>query len=161
MEILAKLCVAQKVVCCFGEGGRGARIEQWSAHCEPSSSPARTSAMCMVRTLASAAMQSAVDVQQATVVAGGNDLGVGAENSIEFFIEHRTGDVGVLDGEGAAETATLLDAGEWDEIDVGDRAKKRGGSIAELERTQSVATGVISNAMREDRAEVGDAEALR
>ena len=58
--------------------------------------------------VASATMQAAVDVHQAAVVAGGDDLGVGAEDGIELFIEHRAGDVGVLDGEGSAEAAALL-----------------------------------------------------
>ena len=105
-------------------------------------------------------MQAAVDVHQATVVAGGDDLGVSAEDSVELLIEHGAGDVGILDGEGAAEAAALLEAWKRDEIDVADGAKKRRRTIAELERAQTVAAGVIGDPMWEDRVEVGDAEAF-
>ena len=76
---------------------------------------------------ASAAMQAAVDVHQAAVVAGGDDLGVSAEDGVELLIEHGAGDVGIFDGEGAAEAAALLEAWKRNKIDAADGAKERCG----------------------------------
>lgn len=74
--------------------------------------------------VASAAMQAAVDVHQATVVTGCDDLGMSAEHRVELLIEHRTGDIGVLYSKGAAEAAALFKTREWNEIDAADRTKK-------------------------------------
>src|SRR6202012_3145476 len=109
---------------------------------------------------ASAAMQAAVDVHQAAVVAGRDNLGVGTEDSFELLVEHGTGDISVLDGEGAAEATALLEAGQRNEIDITDGAKQRCRTIAEFEDSQTVATRVIGDAMREDCIEVREAEAL-
>ena len=82
---------------------------------------------------ASAAMQAAVDVHQAAVIAGRDDRGVRAEDGVKFFIEHRAGDVGVLNRKGAAETAALFQSRQRDKIDVVDCMKKGRRAIAELE----------------------------
>jgi hypothetical protein len=53
-------------------------------------------------------VEAAVDLHEAGVVEGGDDLGSGLDDAAVFFGEHGGGDVGVFDGEGAAEAATLV-----------------------------------------------------
>ena len=74
--------------------------------------------------VASAPMQAAVDVHQATVIAGSDYFGAGTEDGVELFIKHCAGDVGILDRKGSAEATALLETGKRDEVDFVNRAKE-------------------------------------
>lgn len=60
------------------------------------------------------AAQRTGDIHEARVVARGADLGAGVEDTVYFFREHRRGDIGVLDGEGATKPAALIGFGQID-----------------------------------------------
>ena len=64
------------------------------------------------------AVQSAEDVHEAGVVDGGADFGERVFDTAELVGEHGGGDIAVLDGEGAAEAAALVDSLQLDEIDA-------------------------------------------
>ena len=80
----------------------------------PGSSAARISARCTARTAGPPSgrrrrqpAQPAADVQQARRVDGGHDLGARGQDVRALVGQHGQRDVGVLDGEGAAEAAAL------------------------------------------------------
>jgi hypothetical protein len=108
----------------------------------------------------SGAVEAAVDLHQAGVVEGADDFGAGLEDSGIFFGEHGEGDVGVFDGEGAAEAAALLFLGELDEIEAADVAEEFDGGVADVEHAEGVAGGVIGDGVREGGADVFNAEAV-
>ena len=131
-----------------GEGGGGGGFADADAHRGVSPVLARISARCMVRTRRAGAMQSAVDLHQAGVVEGGDDFGAGLEDAGVFFGEHGGGDIGVFDGEGAAEAAALFLIRELDELEAADRAEELRGAVADVQHAERVAGGVIGDALR-------------
>ena len=52
------------------------------------------------------AVQRSADVHQAGVVAGGTNLGLRLLDVLQFFLQQRSRNVGVLDGEGTAEATS-------------------------------------------------------
>ena len=82
------------------------------------------------------------DVCQAGVVAGDEHLGVGLDHVGGFVGTHGDGHVGVLHGEGAAEPAALLRAGQLDQVDALDRAQQLQRLVADPQHPQRVAGGV-------------------
>jgi hypothetical protein len=53
-----------------------------------------------------------VNVHQTGIVESGADFGLGIEHALCFVREHSRGDLRILDGEGAAETAALVRFGQ-------------------------------------------------
>ena len=106
------------------------------------------------------AMERALEVHEAGVVAGGASFGVGAEDGSGFFGEHGGGDVGILDGEGSAEAAALLEVGEGDEVDAAHVLEEAQGAVAEVEISEAVAAGVVGDAVGVEGSDVFEAEAL-
>lgn len=72
--------------------------------------------------------------------------------------QHGVGDVGVLEREGAAEAAARVGGGQFDEVDALHRAQQPERAVADAQHAQGVTGGVVGDAVREVRADVGDAE---
>jgi len=104
------------------------------------------------------AAEGAADVHEAGVIGAGAGFGARAEDALELVGEHGGGDVGILDGEGAAEAAALVGVGEWEEGEAFDLLEEVGGFGAEVERAEAVAGGVEGDGMGVEGADVGDAE---
>ena len=75
----------------------------------------------------------------------------GVEDGGGLFGEHGAGDVGILDGEGAAEAAALLESVERNEVDAAHGAQEAQGAVAEGEIAEAVAAGVVGDAVRDSR----------
>jgi hypothetical protein len=103
-------------------------------------------------------MEGALEVHEAGVVAGGTGFCAGAEDGCGFFGEHGGGDVGIFDGEGSAETATLFEVGKGDEVDAADVLEEAKGAVAEVEIAEAVAAGVVGDAVGEEGTDVFEAE---
>jgi hypothetical protein len=82
------------------------------------------------------AVERALEVHQAGVVAGGADFGAGAEDGGGFFGEHGGRDVGIFDGEEAQ------------------------GAVAKVKVAEAVAAGVVGDAMGVEGSDVFEAEAV-
>lgn len=54
------------------------------------------------------------DVHQATGVRTDDNVGASFLEITEFVSDHSSRDLGIADGEGTSETATLIEAGQWD-----------------------------------------------
>jgi len=106
------------------------------------------------------AMERALDVHQAAVVAGGADFGAGGEDGGGFFGEHGGGDVGIFDGEGSAEAAAFFERGKLDEFDAADVAEEAHGAVAEGEIAKAVAAGVVGDAVGVDGADAVEVETV-
>jgi hypothetical protein len=106
------------------------------------------------------AVERALEVHQAGVVAGGADFGAGAEDGGGFFGEHGGRDVGIFDGEGSAEAATLFEVGEFDEVDAADVLEEAHGAVAKVKVAEAVAAGVVGDAMGVEGSDVFEAEAV-
>jgi len=105
-------------------------------------------------------MQATVDLHEAGVVEGADDLGSGLDDAGFFFSEHGEGDVGVFDGEGATEAAALFFLWELDEVEAANVAEKFGGCVAYVQHAERVAGGVIGDGVREGRTDVFYAEVV-
>ena len=77
--------------------------------------------------------QRAAEVHQAGVVGGAQHLGAGRLGVAHLVAAHRRRDVGVLDGEGAAESAALLGAGQLHEFQPADGFEQPARAVAEPE----------------------------
>jgi len=106
------------------------------------------------------AVECALEVHEAGVIAGGADFGAGAEDGGGFIGEHGGRDVGVFDGEGAAEAATLFEVRELDELDAADVLEEAHGAVAEVEVAEAVAAGVVGDAVGVVGSYVFEAEAV-
>ena len=93
------------------------------------------------------AMERALDMHEAAVIAGCTDFGAGGEDGFGLLCEHGGGDVGVFDGEGSAEAAALLEGGKLDEFDATHFAEKAHRAVAEGEVAEAVAAGVVGDAV--------------
>jgi hypothetical protein len=93
------------------------------------------------------AMERTLDVHEAGVVAGGTDFSSSAENGGGFFFEHGGGDIGVLDGEGAAKSAAAVEVFDFNKLDAADGAEELHGAFSETETAQAVAACVIGDAV--------------
>jgi hypothetical protein len=98
-------------------------------------------------------------VHEAAVVAGGASIGAGIEDGGDFLFEHGGGDVCILDGEGSAEAAALLEALEFDEVDSADGLEQTKRAIAEREAAEAVAACVVRDAMGIEGSDVLEPEA--
>jgi len=104
------------------------------------------------------AAEGAADVHEAGVIGAGAGFGVGAEDALELVREHGGGDVGILDGEGAAEAAALVGVGEFNEGEAFDLLEEVGGLGAKVERAEAVAGGVEGDGVGVEGTDVGEAE---
>ena len=105
-----------------GDRRRRRRGSAASAH------DARISARCSGRTRQPAPPQAAADVHQARAVAGADAVRARRDDRRQLLVEHRRRDVGVLDGERAAEAAALLGLREVDELEPGTARRSRSGA---------------------------------
>ena len=78
------------------------------------------------------AAEGTADVHEAGVIGPGAGFGVGAEDALDFVGEHGGGDVGILDGEGAAEAAALVGVGEFEEGETFHLLEEVGGLRAQV-----------------------------
>ena len=102
--------------------------------------------------------EAAADVHEARVVAHDEDLGARGHHVGDLVREHRGGGLGVLHGEGAAETAADLGVGQVDEGQALDGAQEAVGAVADLGDTQRVAGRVVGDGVGEVGAHVLQAE---
>jgi hypothetical protein len=65
-------------------------------------------------------VQTAEDVHEAGIIDCGADFGAGIFDAAKFVGEHGSGDIAVLHGEGATETATLVHGLQLHQIDAAD-----------------------------------------
>jgi len=93
------------------------------------------------------AMERALDMHEAAVVAGCADFSVRREDGSGLLCEHGGGDVGVLDGEGSAEAAALVEGGKLDEVDAAHFIEEAHGAVAEGQVAEAVAAGVVGDAV--------------
>ena len=100
-------------------------------------------------------MQPTINVHEAGVVHGGADLGAGVQHLAGFVGEHRRRDIRVLDREGAAKAAALLDLGKIDQLDAANFAQQAKRNVAKMQAAQGMAAGVIGHAMRIRSADIG------
>ena len=103
-------------------------------------------------------MKRAVDVHEAAIIDGGADFCAGIQHSADFVGEHGGGDIGILDGEGAAEAAALLNILDGLQIEPSHVFQQTDGNVAEVQAAHGVATSVIGNLVRIGRADIVDAE---
>ena len=99
----------------------------------------------------------AAHVHQAGGIRRAEDVGSRRHHGRDLVLAHRRRGLGVLDCEGAAETAALLRAWERPQLQTLDRLQKTVRSVADPEQAQGMAGGVIGNAVFEGGADVGDA----
>ena len=90
-----------------------------------------------------AAGDAALDVHEAAEVAGGDGVGAAGGDGVQFVGEHLRGDVGVFDGESAAETAALVGIGQFGYGEAGDGSKQMEGGILDAEFAEEVAGGMV------------------
>lgn len=62
-------------------------------------------------------MQTATEMHQARIISGGTDFGPGGEHMVNFVTQHGHRDIGILDGKGATETATLFRSRQFDQFE--------------------------------------------
>src|ERR1035437_2695748 len=93
------------------------------------------------------AVHGPAQVHEATVVEGGAVLGAGGEDILEFHGQHGRGDFGVFYRECSAESAAAIDVGECGKIETAHLGHQLVGPLAEMQRTDSVATCMVDNAM--------------
>ena len=86
-----------------------------------------------------AAGKAAADMHEARVVARRDDLRPGVEGAAQLVGEHGHRDVGVLDGEGAAEAAALRGLGQLDQVDAAYRPQQPHRRVAHAQLTQRMA----------------------
>ena len=91
-------------------------------------------------------------------VAGGADLGPGAEHVAHLVGQHRRGGVGVLDRERAAEAAAHVGVGQLDQLQPGHVAQQPQRPVADPQHPQRVAGRVVGDPVRVVGADVLDAE---
>ena len=96
---------------------------------------------------------------QARVVAGHQNLGAGLAHVAGLVGTHRDRDIGILQREGAAETAALARPWQLDKRQPLDRAQQAFRSVTDLEHSQRMAGRVIGHPVREVGADVDHAEA--
>ena len=106
------------------------------------------------------AMQRSADVHQAGVVAGGAYLGLRLLNVLQFFLQHRSGNVGVLDGERAAETAAQIPCFHRNQFQPAHVSQQANWNVAQVQIAQRMTAGVIGDAMRVDCADILDPKAM-
>jgi hypothetical protein len=106
------------------------------------------------------AMERALDMHEAAVIAGCTDFSVRGEDGFGLLCEHGGGDVGILDGEGSTEAAALLEGGKLDEFDAAHFVQETHGAVAEGEVAKAVAAGVVGDAVRVVGADVFEAKAV-
>ncbi len=94
-------------------------------------------------------------MHQAGIVRGTQHLGLGLLNGGHLVGAHRGGNVGVLDGERAAEAAAGLRRGQLDQLQPAHLAQQPQWRVAHPEHPQRMAGGVISHPVREVRTHVG------
>ena len=76
------------------------------------------------------------------------------EHGAGFVRQHRRGDVGILDGECAAEAAALVDGRQIDELNAAHIPQQPKGNVAQVQAAQGMAAGVVGHAMRISGASV-------
>ena len=104
------------------------------------------------------AVHGATQMHEAAVVEGGAVLGAGGDNVLKLRGHHGGGDFGILDRESPAKAAASVGVFEWHLGQAADFGKKAVGAFAKMEGTDSVATGVVSDAVMEAGADVFHAE---
>ena len=97
-------------------------------------------------------------MHEAGVVAHDEDLGARGHHVGDLVREHRGGGLGVLHGEGAAETTADLCVGQVDEGEALDGAQEAVGAVADLGDTQRVAGRVVGDRVGEVGAHVLEAQ---
>ena len=102
--------------------------------------------------------EAAADVHEAGVVAHDEDLGARGHDVGDLVREHRGGGLGVLHGEGAAESAADLGVGQVDEGQAFNVAQEAVGAVTDLGDTQRVARRVVGDGVGEVGAHVFQAE---
>ena len=102
--------------------------------------------------------KAAADVHEAGVVAHDEDFGARGHDVGDLVREHGGGGLGVLHGEGAAETAADLGVGQVDEGQALDGAQEAVGAVADLGDTQRVAGRVVGDGVGEVGAHVLEAQ---
>ena len=117
---------------------------------------ARIWARCRARTPVLVAAQPAADLEQTRAVDRRADLSAARDDGGALVVEHRRRRLGVLHRKGAAEAAALLGAGHVDELQAAHVAQQLERRVADARHAQRVAGGVIRDAVRERRTDVGD-----
>lgn len=104
------------------------------------------------------AMHGAAEMHEAAIVEGGAIFGAGGCDVLEFDCQHGRGDFGILDGESAAEAAAAVGVCErhlGEAVDFGQKAIR---TVTEMESADTVATGVVGDAVMEAGSHIFDAE---
>ncbi len=83
------------------------------------------------------ASQSTTDIHQAGGVTAGDVLGLGFADVAGLITDHRCGDLRVLEGEGAAETAAFFCIRQRGEVDSLDLLQQLVGAVTQLEATRN------------------------
>ena len=99
-------------------------------------------------------------MHQAGIVAGRADFCLRLAEAVQFFFQHRSGDVRILDGEGPAETTALLHAFERDHLDIAHMGEQPYPKIAQMQAAQRMAAGMIGDAMGVNSTHIFDAQAM-
>src|SRR5207245_4365844 len=89
------------------------------------------------------AVQAAFEVEQASEVAAHEAVGARRRDRCELPVQHAAGDVGVLDGEEAAEAAAFLRLGEWHRLDAVDGPDQRLRLFADAEASQQMTRRMV------------------
>lgn len=95
-------------------------------------------------------------MHQTGVVGAAQHLGAGGQGAADLVLAHGGGDVGVLDGEGAAEAAALLGTGQLPQLQALDRFEEPAWPLPQAQGPQPVAGGVVGDGVREAGADIGD-----
>ena len=104
------------------------------------------------------AAERAADMQEARIIGSGADFRAGVENAANFVGKHGSGYVGILDGEGAAEAAALINTCKRRERKAADSLQETLRFVANLKRTERMTRHVQRDGMREERTDIGDTE---
>ena len=95
------------------------------------------------------AVHGPAQMHEATVVESGAVLGFGGEHVLKFGGHHGGGDLGVFHRECSAEAAAAVHVGQGGKIKAAHPGHQFVGPLAELQRANTVATGVVDDAMGE------------
>ncbi len=106
------------------------------------------------------AMQRAVDVHKAGIINRRTDFGACIQDAHGLVCEHGRRHIGILDSEGSAKAAALIQSFEIDQFDPANLAQELERDLAQLQAAQRMATGMVGYPVGIAGAHVFDAELL-
>jgi len=105
-------------------------------------------------------VQRSLNMHETAVVTRCAGVSLGVENGGDFLLQHGAGYVCILDGEGSAEAAALLDAVEFNEVNSADGLQETKRAITKGQTAEAVTTGMVGDAVRIVGTDILEAETV-